>query len=121
MLNDPRTVTRITAAARPLTAASAGPAEPGLTSLRQVLEEEVGRFPALPAGDPGRADAAFCLFLHVHASGALREQPGWPLRAARLLGITKPRFAGRGDGGTYGDMPPQPAAGEQAHRDFGER
>jgi len=50
----------------------------------------VGRFAALPTADPGRSDAAFCLFLHVYASGAMRVLPAWPSIAARLLGIAAP-------------------------------
>ena len=45
------------------------------------------RFAALPTADPGRGDAAFCLFLHVHATSAMRDQPAWPAVAARFLGI----------------------------------
>jgi hypothetical protein len=60
----------------------------GLAALRGKLYDTVSRFPVLPAADPGRSDAAFCLFLHVHASSELRLRPEWPAVAARLLGIT---------------------------------
>jgi hypothetical protein len=64
------------------------PGTGGLAALRRKLYDTVSRFPALPAADPGRSDAAFCLFLHVHASSELRLRPEWPAVAARLLGIT---------------------------------
>jgi hypothetical protein len=50
----------------------------------------VGRFAALPTADPGRSDAAFCLFLHVYASSAMRARPAWPAIAARFLEIAGP-------------------------------
>ncbi len=62
-----------------------------------MLHEAVGRFPALPAGDPGRSDAAYCLFLHVQAitrrwpgpewPGPEWPGPEWPAVAAGVLGI----------------------------------
>jgi hypothetical protein len=64
------------------------PGTGGLAALRGKLYDTVSRFPVLPAADPGRSDAAFCLFLHVHASSELRLRPEWPAVAARLLGIT---------------------------------
>jgi len=95
MLDDPAIAENITRAA---TAAGepAEPAEPAvgpedlgaLTELRRTLHTTVARFAALPAADPGRSDAAFCLFLHVHATSGLRTQPRWPAVAAKLLGIT---------------------------------
>jgi hypothetical protein len=85
MLNDPAAVARISGAAQ---AAADGSEDPGLADLRDQLYGTVGSFTALPAADPGRSDAAFCLFLHVHASTALRQRPQWPELAARMLGIT---------------------------------
>ena len=90
MVNDPVIVADITSAA----AAAGDQGQPGgiaedwrrAGQLRRRLYDTVGRFAALPAADPGRADAAFCLFLHVHATSAMRDQPG-PAAAARLLGI----------------------------------
>jgi hypothetical protein len=91
MLNDPAIVTGITAAAaEPPRSGLAGPDErerAGLAELRRRLQETVERFPALPATDPGRQDAAFCLFLHVYATSEMRHRPAWPAIAARLLGI----------------------------------
>jgi hypothetical protein len=92
MVNDPGIVRDITSAA----AAAGEPGRPGstpedqdggLAELRGRLHDAVARFAALPTADPGRGDAAFCLFLHVHATSAMRDQPAWPAVAARLLGI----------------------------------
>ncbi|HEY1669627.1 MAG TPA: hypothetical protein VGG54_28355 [Trebonia sp.] len=92
MVNDPVIVADITSAA----AAAGDQGQPGgitedlgggLAELRGRLYDTVGRFAALPAADPGRADAAFCLFLHVHATSVMRDQPAWPAAAARLLAI----------------------------------
>jgi hypothetical protein len=90
LLNDPRTVAGITAAARPEGSPDATPPEDParLAGLRGALFDAVAGFAALPTADPGRSDAAFCLFLHVHASGPLRLRPQWPAVAAQLLGIT---------------------------------
>jgi hypothetical protein len=89
MVNDPVIVQGITDAAG--TAARTGLAaaeqRAGLTELRGRLYETVGRFAALPTTDPGRSDAAFCLFLHVYASSTLRGLPAWPAIAARFLDI----------------------------------
>jgi hypothetical protein len=92
MVNDPRIVKNVTDAADAVARAGITPAEQrvGLTELRGTLYETVGRFAALPTGDPGRSDAAFCLFLHVYASSGLRVLPAWPATAARFLEITPP-------------------------------
>ncbi len=92
MVNDPGIVRGITDAAGALTRAGVTPAEQraGLAGLRGRLHEAIGRFAALPTGEPGRSDAAFCLFLHVYASSALRVLPAWPSVAARLLDIAGP-------------------------------
>lgn len=89
MVNDPAIVTGITdaAGAAARTGLPAAGQRDELTELRGRLYETVGRFAALPAADPGRSDAAYCLFLHVYASSALRGLPAWPAIAARLLGI----------------------------------
>jgi hypothetical protein len=92
MVNDPRIVTDVTDAAVAVARAGGTPAEQraGLAELRGRLYETVGRFAALPTSDPGRSDAAFCLFLHVYASSGLRVMPAWPAIAARFLEITAP-------------------------------
>jgi hypothetical protein len=92
MVNDPGIVKGITDAAGALTRAGITPAEQraGLAGLRGTLYDTVGRFAALPTGEPGRSDAAFCLFLHVYASSALRALPAWPSVAARFLEIAAP-------------------------------
>jgi hypothetical protein len=92
MMNDPRIVTDVTDAAGAVAGAGSTPAEQraGLAELRGRLYETVGRFAVLPTGDPGRSDAAFCLFLHVYASSGLRVMPAWPAIAARFLEITAP-------------------------------
>jgi hypothetical protein len=93
MVNDPVIVGDITsaaAAAGELGRPGVTPGEPGggLAELRGRLYDAVARFPALPTADPGRGDAAFCLFLHVHATSAMRVQPAWPAVAAGFLGVT---------------------------------
>jgi hypothetical protein len=59
-----------------------------LAGLRDALLDAVAGFAALPAAGPGRRDAAFCLFLHVHASSPLRLGPEWPAAAVQLLGLS---------------------------------
>ena len=92
MVNDPGIVNGITDAAGALTRAGITPAEQraGLAELRGRLYDTVGRFAALPAADPGRSDAAFCLFLHVYASSAMRARPASQAIAARFLEIAGP-------------------------------
>jgi hypothetical protein len=92
MVNDPVIVNGITGAAGALARAGITPAEQraGLAEVRGRLYDAVGRFAALPTADPGRSDAAFCLFLHVYASSAMRVLPAWPAIAARLLEIATP-------------------------------
>jgi hypothetical protein len=94
MVNDPvivRDITSAAAAAGELGQPGVTPGEPGggLADLRGRLYDAVARFPALPTADPGRGDAAFCLFLHVYATSAMRVQPAWPAVAAGFLGITE--------------------------------
>jgi hypothetical protein len=100
MVNDPGIVNDITDAAGALARAGRTPAEQraGLAGLRDTLYDAVGRFDVLPASEPGRGDAAFCLFLHVYASGPLRVLPAWPSVAARLLAITAPAGQERAEG-----------------------
>jgi hypothetical protein len=91
MVNDPGIVKDITDAAGALDPAGAlNPASTGDPALRGRLYDTVARFAALPTADPGRSDAAFCLFLHVYASSAMRALPAWPAVAARFLGIAAP-------------------------------
>ena len=96
ILQDRRTAAAIAAAAAapPAGRLADAPPETGpdadggrRAELRRVLYEAVGRFPALPAADPGRGDAAYCLFLHVQATTRPRPDPGWPAVVAGLLGI----------------------------------
>ena len=92
MVNDPVIVDGITGAADAIARAGVTPAEQraGLAQMRRTLYDTVGRFAALPTSDPGRSDAAFCLFLHVYASSTMRVLPAWPAIAARFLGIAGP-------------------------------
>ncbi len=76
--------------ARPRAGATPAEQRAGLAELRGRLYDTVGRFAALPTADPGRSDAAFCLFLHVYASSAMRVLPAWPAIAARFLEIATP-------------------------------
>ena len=87
MLNDPVIVNDIKGAADALAGAGSAPEEQraALAGLRGRLQTAVGRFAALPATDPGRGDAAYCLFLHVDASSAMRARPAWPAIAPRSL------------------------------------
>ncbi|HET9079710.1 MAG TPA: DUF87 domain-containing protein [Trebonia sp.] len=93
IVNDPAVVKGITDAADAVARTDLSPAEQraGLTGLRGRLYETVGRFAAFPTAEPGRSDAAFCLFLHVYASSALRGRPAWPAVAARFLEIAAPQ------------------------------
>ena len=90
ILNDPQAVAGIVAAALPDTAASTAPplGAARLSGLRGALLGAVAGSAALPVADPARRDAAFCLFLHVHASSPLRRRPELPAAAAALLGLT---------------------------------
>jgi len=137
MLPDPRTVAGIAGAAGWLEGASAPETEhsaaaegtgapdntgvpgiaapqtaaqerPGLAQLRDKLYETVGRFAALPVTDPGRSDAAFCLFLHVYASNPVPLPADWPAVAAGLLGIAAP-----GDDGPVGSVQSQAAPAQE--------
>ena len=87
MMNDPGIVKGITDAAGTLTQAGITQAEQraGLAGLRGRLHDAVGRFAVLPTADPGRSDAAFCLFLHIYQSSVLRAAPAWPAIAATFL------------------------------------
>ena len=104
MVNDPGIVEGITDAADAIARADTAPAErrAGLIELRGRLLDTVGRFAALPSADPARSDAAFCLFLHVYMSSALRVTPEWPAAAARLLGIGD-AVAATGEAESIGD------------------
>jgi hypothetical protein len=92
MVNDPGIVNGITSAATAIARTDISQAEQqaGLKELHGRLLAAIGRFAALPTADPGRSDAAFCLFLHVYASSALRAMPQWPAAVASLLAITTP-------------------------------
>jgi hypothetical protein len=90
MVRDPRTMSRAKNAvadleARGLTAAEI---ESRWEKLLQHLYHEIGAFAALPSADPGRSDAAFCLFLHALAIRTMRFSPAWPKAVAARLGIT---------------------------------
>jgi hypothetical protein len=89
MMNDPDIVKGITDTAGALPQTGSTPAEQraGLAGLRGRLYDTVGRFAVLPTADPGRSDAAYCLFLHIHASSDLRAAPAWPAIAATFLEI----------------------------------
>jgi hypothetical protein len=91
MMNDQSIVNGITdAGALVQTGITRAEQRAGLAELRGRLYDTVGRFAALPTADPGRSDAAYCLFLHVYASSAMRARPAWPAIAARFLEIAEP-------------------------------
>jgi hypothetical protein len=56
--------------------------------LLGLLRAHVASFPAMPADEPARSDAAYCLFLHALAIRTMRFVPQWPAAVARNLGIT---------------------------------
>ncbi len=89
MVGDPTTVTRIKEAVAALEAKGLTGAEIESRWQRLIgrLHTEVGGFAALPSADPGRSDAAFCLFLHSLAIRTMRFSPSWPKSVATRLGI----------------------------------
>jgi Helicase HerA, central domain len=113
LLQDPRTVGGISSAAGwpESTSVPAGEEQAGLAGLRGQLYETVGRFAALPATEPGRSDAAFCLFLHVYASSPVPLPTGWPAVAAGLLGI-----AAAGGEGPVKSVQSQAASAQETDR-----
>jgi hypothetical protein len=52
------------------------------------LRAQVASFPSLPSAEPGRSDAAYCLFLHALAVRTMRYPPSWPAAVATRLGLT---------------------------------
>jgi hypothetical protein len=89
MVGDPVTVNRIKDAVAGLEVKGLPEAElagrwGGLIGL---LRAQVGAFPALPAAEPERSDAAYCLFLHAMAVRTMRFSPAWPAAVATRLGI----------------------------------
>ena len=118
MMNDPGIVKGITDTAGALTQAGSTPAEQraGLAGLRGRLYDTVGRFTVLPAADPGRSDAAFCLFLHIYASSALRAAPAWPAIAATLLQISDAQAGAGTAAGKAGRSRRRSPPGGRGHR-----
>ncbi len=68
---------------------TAGAIEDAWSALLRCLRDHLGSFPALPAADPGLADAAYCLFLHALAVRNMHYQPAWPAAIADRLGIPR--------------------------------
>jgi Helicase HerA, central domain len=62
-------------------------AEEDWAALLGLLRERVGTFPSLPSEEPGRSDAAYCLFLHGLTIRRAHIAPAWPKAAAARLGI----------------------------------
>ena len=89
MVGDPVTVNRVKDAVAGLEVKGLPEAE--LVSrwgaLLGLLRAQVAAFPALPAAEPGRSDAAYCLFLHALAVRTMRFSPAWPTAVATRLGI----------------------------------
>ena len=54
----------------------------GGRTLLGRLRAQVAAFPALPSAEPGRSDAAYCLFLHALAVRTMRFSPSWPAAVA---------------------------------------
>lgn len=90
MVNDPRVVSRVKdrVAALEATGLAKAEIESRWSKLTDGLLAEIGGFAALPSADPGRSDAAFCLFLHSLAIRTMRFSPAWPAAVASRLGIT---------------------------------
>jgi hypothetical protein len=106
MVNDPRLVERVRGAAAALE-------EKGMTRaenearwswLINGLHTEVGAFAALPSAATERADAAFCLFLHVLASRTMRIAGAWPAAIADHLEIRPAKGSAIGESGPAGPM-----------------
>jgi hypothetical protein len=95
MVGDPLTVSRIKDAVAALEAKGLTSAEieSRWKQLIGRLHTEVGAFSALPSADPGRSDAAFCLFLHSLAIRTMRFSPSWPRSVATRLGIPEKELA----------------------------
>ena len=90
MVSDPVTVARIkdAVAALEVKGLTATEIESRWKQLTDRLHTEVAAFAALPSADPGRSDAAFCLFLHSLAIRTMRFSPAWPTAVADRLGLT---------------------------------
>jgi hypothetical protein len=90
MVGDPATVNKIkdAVAALEVKGLTGAETESRWKQLTGWLHAEVGNFAALPSADPGRSDAAFCLFLHSLAIRTMRFSPSWPKSVATRLGIT---------------------------------
>jgi hypothetical protein len=90
MVNDPKVVSRVKdrVAALEATGLAKAEIESRWSKLTDGLLAEIGGFAALPSADPGRSDAAFCLFLHSLAIRTMRFSPAWPAAVASRLGIT---------------------------------
>jgi len=106
MVNDPRLVERVRGAAAALE-------EKGMTRaenearwswLINGLQTEVAAFAALPSAAAERADAAFCLFLHVLASRTMRIAGAWPAAIADHLEIRPAKGSAIGESGPAGPM-----------------
>jgi hypothetical protein len=93
MVNDPKLVERVRDAAAALEKKGMTRAENEArwSWLINGLHAEVGAFAALPSAAAERADAAFCLFLHVLASRTTRISPAWPTAVAERLDISAPK------------------------------
>ena len=93
MVNDPKLVERVRNAAAALEKKGMTRAENEArwSWLINGLHTEVGAFAALPSAAAERADAAFCLFLHVLASRTTRISPAWPTAVAARLDISAPK------------------------------
>ncbi len=92
MVRDPVVVGKIkdAVAALEVTGLPAEETEGRWTALLDRLHGQVASFPALPSSEPGRSDAAYCLFLHALAVRTMRFTPAWPAAVAARLGIPEP-------------------------------
>jgi DNA helicase HerA-like ATPase len=72
-------------------------AEADWESLLSLLRGRVAAFAALPSEEPGRSDAAYCLFLHAVAIRRAHVSPAWPEAVAARLGIEAGLTNGSGE------------------------
>ena len=106
MVNDPKLVERVRGAAAALEEKGMTRAENEARWSRLVngLLTEVGAFAALPSAAAERADAAFCLFLHVLAGRTMRIARAWPDAIADRLEIRSSERSAIGESGSAGPI-----------------
>jgi hypothetical protein len=89
MVRDPVFVSRIKddVAALEVKGLAASEIERRWAVLLGRLRAQIASFPSLPQPEPGRSDAAYCLFLHALAVRTMRFSDSWPAAVAGRLGL----------------------------------